>query len=314
MESYVSYESYFNITKLVRMMSESSLMASRISLLIFKVCRQGLLLCLTKLIARAHAADLKPKNCSSVDDKYIDNPRRFSIITWVNRGICIRSDNNVAICYGSFVTALNNLDPIRTAEYAGAASVLALLPTIGALLGAPTSEIWRLLTVVPFGGGLAMTLSFGGAILPVRVEDYESALKSQKVNVERSDASRVQGFRQSEDAQTKTPGGLDQAKAETHEGLDQAKTETHGGLDQAKTEKLRSLNPKVRQILERMRQDESQQLAKGPLWMGLLGMLVLSVGAQAAMIVVEQGGVIPWWCVSRYWMHLWYVLGEIFEL
>lgn len=55
--------------------------------------------------------------------------------------------------------------------------MLALLPTIGALLGAPTSEIWRLLTVVPFGGVLAMTLSFGGAILPVRVEDYEDAQK-----------------------------------------------------------------------------------------------------------------------------------------
>lgn len=40
-------------------------------------------------------------------------------------------------------------------------------------------------------------------------------------------------------------------------------------------------------------------------------MIVLSFGAQAAMIVVEQGGVIPWWCVSRWWMHLWYVLGKI---
>lgn len=53
---------------------------------------------------------------------------------------------------------------------------MALLPTVGALLGAPTSEIWQLLTIVPFGGVLAMSISFGGAILPVRVEDYEPIL------------------------------------------------------------------------------------------------------------------------------------------
>ena len=253
-------------------------MPSRISQPIFKVCRQILSLCLTKLIARAHAADPKPVNCSSNNDKYIGNPHKFSITSWVSRGICVRSSNVEHICYESFDLALQNLDSLRNAEYAGAASVLALLPTIGALLGAPTSEIWRLLTVVPFGGGLAMTLSFGGAILPVRVEDYENDLNKHKVSIERSIAFRAKGSRQSEDAQKEIYAGLDQV---------------------------------MEKILARMRQDESQQLAKGHLWVGLLGMIVLSVGAQATMIVVEQGGVIPWWCATRWWMHLWYLLGEI---
>lgn len=196
----------------------------------------------------------------------------------MNRGICIRSGNVEQLCWKSLNASLANLDKLRDGEYAGAASVLALLPTIGALLGAPTSEIWRLLTVVPFGGGLAMTLSFGGAILPVRAEEYENDLNRNKIAIERSVVSRAKGSTQPEIAQKEINTGLDQV---------------------------------MEKILARMRQDESQQLAKRHLWVGLVGMFVLSAGAQAAMIVVEQGGVIGWWCPSRSWMHLWYFLGEI---
>ncbi|KAL9636216.1 MAG: hypothetical protein Q9164_002957 [Protoblastenia rupestris] len=78
--------------------------------------------------------------------------------------------------------------------------------------------------------------------------------------------------------------------------------------EDAQEERYTGLDQVMEKILARMRQDDSQQLAKGHLWVGLLGMIVLSAGAQAAMIVVEQGGVIPWWCVSRWWMHLWYFL------
>ena len=251
-------------------------MPSRISQPSFEAYRQVLSLCMTKLIAQAHAAD---HTCSSNSDTYIGNPNRFSIADWVNRGICVRSDDNYDLCFKAFNDTLANIDFLRAGEYTGAASVLALLPTIGALLGAPTTEIWRLLTVVPFGGCLAMTLSFGGAILPVRVEDYENDLNRHKVAIRRSVAFRPEESRQSEDAQEERYTGLDQV---------------------------------MEKIFARMRQDESQQLAKGHLWVGLLGMIVLFAGAQAAMIVVEQGGVIPWWCVSRWWMHLWYFLGEMF--
>ncbi|KAL9102388.1 MAG: hypothetical protein Q9163_002454 [Psora crenata] len=254
-------------------MSGTSFMPSRVSQSIFKACRQILSLCLIELISQAHAADLL--NCSSQADRYINNTYGFKLASWVDRGICVRSNNNESLCYKAFDTTLKNLDSVRVGEYTGAASVLALLPTIGALLGAPTTEIWRLLTVVPFGGGLAMTLSFGGAILPVRVEDYENDLNRHKVAIKRSVASRAQ-----------QPGQLEDAQEEIYTGLE----------------------PVVEKILARMRQDESQQLAKGHLWVGLLVMILLSVGAQAAMIVVEQGGVIPWWCVSRWWMHLWYIL------
>ena len=186
----------------------------------------------------------------------------FQFRDWVDRGVCVRPSGATLICYESLNTALSAFNELRKGEYAGAASVLALLPTIGALLGAPTSEIWRLLTVVPSAGVIAMTLSFGSAILPVRVEDYKNDLKDSKVAVYQ----------------------------------DVAKDDV--GLEEV-----------VRRIERRMRQDESVPMPKSHLIWGVSGMMLLACGAQAAMIVIEQGGVIPWLCTSRYWMHLWYFLG-----
>lgn len=157
--------------------------------------------------------------------------------------------------------------------------MLALLPTIGALLGAPTTEIWRLLTVVPFGGGLALTPSFGGAILPVGVEDHENDLDRCKVAVRRNATFRAEGFQTIGRRIRRYVYGFGPGDGEDF-GAYASKRESAVG-------------------------ERSFMVA-------LLGMIALFVGAQAGMIVVEQGGVIRWWCISRWWMHLWYSLGEIF--
>jgi hypothetical protein len=39
-------------------------------------------------------------------------------------------------------------------------------------------------------------------------------------------------------------------------------------------------------------------------------MLALLIGAQAAMITVEFGGVLSWWCASQWWVHIWYFAGQ----
>ncbi|KAL8947288.1 MAG: hypothetical protein Q9222_006416 [Ikaeria aurantiellina] len=197
---------------------------------------------------------------------------------WMGRGICIRAFSVHDVCYQTLEDTLGELNNLRSAEYNGAAGVLALLPTIGALLGAPTTEIWRLLTVVPFGGGLAMTLSFGGAILPIRIQDYENDFSGDKVAL-----GSIVTFR------ARKPRADDETTEEEFEKMDAL----------------------VEKVEARMRQDESQRLAKGHLWLGLLGMVLLFIGAQFAMVVVEQGGVLPWWCTSRWWMHLWYFMVTI---
>ncbi|KAL8870544.1 MAG: hypothetical protein Q9174_003439 [Haloplaca sp. 1 TL-2023] len=215
-------------------------------------------------------------DCSTPVDNFIGNAEsKLQINQWINRGICVRSADEYRVCYQTLEDTLENLNNLRSAEYNGAAGVLALLPTIGALLGAPTTEIWRLLTVVPFGGVIAMTLSFGGAILPVRVEDYENDLSSDR----------------------QTLGSIVSLRARRGRAKADVEDEARIKLDQL-----------VEKIEARMHQDESQRLPKAQLSFGLLGMILLFLGAQAAMVIVEQGGILPWWCSSRWWMHLWYFL------
>ncbi|KAL8688028.1 MAG: hypothetical protein Q9224_004991 [Gallowayella concinna] len=243
-------------------------MPLRLSSLTFQARCQILSFLLATLSAFAYAQD--GKICATEPDQYIGNSQdHFQITSWMGRGVCVRSHSVDLACYQTLEATLKNLNFLRVGEYTGAASVLALLPTIGALLGAPTTEIWRLLTVVPFGGGLAMLLSFGGAILPVRVEDYGKDLSSHKVS-----------FR------------AKAAKGHQHQHIDD---ETYAELDSV-----------VKHIEARMRQDQTMRLPKGHLWIGLLAMVALFFGAQAAMTITEQGGVLPWWCTTRWWMHLWY--------
>jgi hypothetical protein len=40
-----------------------------------------------------------------------------------------------------------------------------------------------------------------------------------------------------------------------------------------------------------------------------MGMAVLLACAHAAMAIVERGALLPWWCTSEWWMHLWYLMG-----
>ncbi|KAL9615812.1 MAG: hypothetical protein Q9160_009240 [Pyrenula sp. 1 TL-2023] len=120
---------------------------------------------LPKVTANNNTCSLESDGASHVD---------FSMAKWLRRGICLKKAGK--LCNKKLLPILQNLNSIRAAEYSAAATVLSLLPTIGALLGAPTNEIWRLMTILPFGGGLMMTMSFGGAIMHVRVEEYEQMM------------------------------------------------------------------------------------------------------------------------------------------
>lgn len=71
-------------------------------------------------------------------------------------------------------------------------------------------------------------------------------------------------------------------------------------------ERLRELSDKIKERIDR---PEGVRLPKmtGP---GM--MFVLFSTAQAAMAVIEQGGVINFLCSSWYWMHMWYCLGKCY--
>lgn len=232
------------------------------------------LVLMASCIPFAQAKDNQTSNCPLQSDT---DPRiHFKVNKWVSRGSCIRSMPNKTLCEDTLGGILYNLHKLREAEYAGAASVLSLLPTTGALFGPPTSEIWRLKSIVPFGGFLAMTLSFGGALMPVRVEDYEEPVSKQNTAIGSIISLRKQLRGSHKDGRT---------------------------ID----EKLLELGNRVR---ERIDQHESLRLPKTYLFVGLFGMVMLFAMAQAAMAVVEHGGFINWWCQFGWWMHLWYLLGK----
>ncbi len=201
---------------------------------------------------------------------------RFNVRNWVRRGNCVREKIRGMSCHDRLEPVLRNLSEVRRSEYGGAAGVLSLLPTIGALLGAPTNEIWRLMSIIPFGGGLAMALSFGGAIMPVNVADSEHVTNKRHMAI----------------------GSIISL------GNDY-------GPGQGAREKI---NQKLRLLVDRVRlridQRESARLSKWHLITGLVGMLVLLCGAQVAITVVEFGGVVGWICSNRLWMHMWYSMGE----
>jgi hypothetical protein len=227
-------------------------------------------------------------NCSSLTDNYLGNAqKKFQIMDWVTRGICVRGDNTDPVCYARLERILeSNLNELRKAEYAGAAGVLALLPTIGALLGTPTNEIWRLLTMIPFGGALAMASSFGGAILPVRISDYESAFMKENINNGRL---------------------IEKKSIPSHSKDAKDQTKKNPLIIERIMERASIL---MEQVEKKLRGDEEEPVPKTYVWVGLVGMALLLISAHVAMGLVEQGAVLPWWCLSRWWMHLWYLMGE----
>ena len=113
-----------------------------------------------------------------------------------------------------------------------------------------------------------MTLSFGGALMPVRVEDYENTMSKQNTAIGSIISLRKQLSWSHKDEET---------------------------VDA----KLQRLGDKER---ERIDQRSSVRLPKQTLLLEMGIMITLSIMAQVAMAVVEQGGVINWWCSSRWWM------------
>lgn len=88
----------------------------------------------------------------------------------------IRANGNTrdtGYCYGNLSLALDGLGAAYLAGAAGASTLLTLLPTAGALIGAPARELWVLYKLMPVAGILSMMLSLGGNIVPLELNAYE---------------------------------------------------------------------------------------------------------------------------------------------
>jgi hypothetical protein len=91
---------------------------------------------------------------------------------WKLRASRIRSGTREQ-CLGNLSLALAQVGPVYQAEAGGASGALTLLPTAGALIGAPAKELWVLFKLVPLAGVLSMLLSLGGNIVPQTLAEYD---------------------------------------------------------------------------------------------------------------------------------------------
>ncbi|KAI0427384.1 hypothetical protein F5Y09DRAFT_350508 [Xylaria sp. FL1042] len=73
----------------------------------------------------------------------------------------------------NLTAALGQVGTIDSAEFNDAAGVVGLLPAIGALLEAPTQELWFVYNLVPIAEVLSMFLSLRGSTIPSKLGDYE---------------------------------------------------------------------------------------------------------------------------------------------
>jgi hypothetical protein len=92
---------------------------------------------------------------------------------WQARAHTIRASGGNAQCVGNLSVALGEVGAAYAASSNGASTLLTLIPTAGALIGAPAKELWVLYKLMPIAGILSMMLSLGGNIVPMDINDYE---------------------------------------------------------------------------------------------------------------------------------------------
>ncbi|KAI0439509.1 hypothetical protein F4803DRAFT_531144 [Xylaria telfairii] len=228
---------------------------------------------------------LTPTQATSVDqeggDFYIDN--------WVNRGMTIRGGDSVYSCLSNLTAALELVGLLNQAEYNGAAGALSLLPTAGALLGAPTREMWILYKLVPVSGILSMFLSLGGSITPSNVGDYDpnkpfsfgGFVPTIPVEAYRRPKSRVTNqFNEAEEIMYKRDDEL---------------------MLEDDIQKF------AREIKERAQDDGGGDIFLR-IWVAMGVQVILIAALLIPMYYAQRGAVITWWCRVWGWMWFWYFL------
>lgn len=199
--------------------------------------------------------------------------KSFNFKAWISRGNCIHHHSEgFDVCRNILRRTLDSLDSLHAAEYSAAATILTLLPTVGAVLGTPTAEIWILLKALPFGGVIALLLSFGGSMMPAKLEAYQDKTTM---------------------ASTIERGHDDQAAAK-------GEAEASSALSDA----LKRLS---RRVAEKVQANQRKELSLGKVFSTLFVMIILLSGVLAGMGIIEYGSVYMTWCTSLWWFHLWYI-------
>lgn len=151
----------------------------------------------------------QPSNDTLVESDIQALGTPFDYSAWKQRGQIIRAGSRRE-CFGNLSIALAQVGPVLASETAGASGALSLLPTAGALIGAPAKELWVLYKLMPLAGILSMMLSLGGNIVPTSSADYE--VNAEKFSYggyiasSREHENQVEAFNNPEDTKDRLTG------------------------------------------------------------------------------------------------------------
>ena len=212
-----------------------------------------------------------PSNDSLAHQDVVSIIDYFDFRGWQGQARGIRSGINRAECYGNLSLALSSIGPIAAYEANGASGALSLLPTAGALIGAPAKELWSLYKLQPAAGVLSMFLSLGGNIVPQSSSDYEIKASSFQYGGFIATSSN-EDMKQDDDDMYDPNGSEVQQFA--------ARVERRGREVRGSRKGMAIVFGMILQCF----------------WLAVL---------LAACWFTEEGSVVIWWCKAWGWMHLW---------
>ncbi|KAJ9613488.1 hypothetical protein H2200_003430 [Cladophialophora chaetospira] len=215
----------------------------------------------------------------------------FYLLEWDKRGEQIRYGHGNRECLGNLSLALAAVGNLNAAEYSGASGALSLLPTAGALIGAPAKELWIVYKLMPIAGVLSMLLSLGGTITPSDSQDYDVSKGLRFGGLMRS--------RQKPDDKPQEKGDNGRAGSPRLE-----RKPVPMSKEQAFAEK----------VFQRAQDDSGNSYARA--WIGVGLQMIFFTAIMTTMWYAQKGGVITWWCQVWGWMYFWYflvIITSIFE-
>ncbi|KAI1343876.1 hypothetical protein F5Y15DRAFT_411729 [Xylariaceae sp. FL0016] len=189
----------------------------------------------------------------------------LDVVGWVDRGKKIRAAGHDVACASNLTVALETVSQLYQAEYNGAAGALGLLPTAGALLGAPTREI------------------LGGSITPSNVRDYDP-----------DEPFFYGGFMPTSAVSTT---GRSKYKKKSHSGT--PLEDPFGSV--AEDPDIESF---ANDVDCRAQEEGGSSIFLG-IWIAMVAQAVLIAALLVPMYYAQTGSVIVWWCGAWWWMWFW---------
>ncbi|KAH8796380.1 hypothetical protein BGZ57DRAFT_998130 [Hyaloscypha finlandica] len=171
-------------------------------------------------------------------------------------------------CVGNLSIALSEVGSAYAASSNGASTLLTLIPTAGALIGAPARELWVRYKLMPIAGILSMMLSLGGNIVPMDISDYE----------------QVDTFSYA--------GMIPTADQKTNSFVAKSTGETEA-------ERFAAL------VHSRAR-DKLGARRSVAIWFGIILQCFWLTCILIACWFLDSGSIIVWWCTNNGWMFFWF--------